>query len=99
MLNPDLIDDGVLEDIMQNCDDVSHLSVEEALDKFLIYNGIYGYTEMIMEAVTSLLAAEVPEMIVDNSQTADIMDDLLEGEVLVITRLPSRQFFLRKLDS
>jgi hypothetical protein len=56
------IDDQTLTDIMDNmeterAEDVAGLSAGEAIDKFLTWNGIMGFTGMITEGIDSIRAA------------------------------------------
>ena len=119
MLNPELIDDHVREDIENNMPDywseeekltdIKYSSVFEALNRYMDWNGISGYTENIIEAHCNLLAAEVPtydeterdgSIIHDGklkefSETINIVDDIQVGEVLVITKLSSGHFYAR----
>ena len=74
MLDPDLIDDEVVSDIAKNLgvdwdDDskaaeavelIEKMSVYQAFDKFLYWNGIIGYTATIIKALDSIRSAEVP---------------------------------------
>lgn len=67
------LDDGVLQDILNNCDydevgperqkaiesSLANSSPHELMDRFLNWNGIIGYTEMIMKAQKSIEAAQV----------------------------------------
>jgi len=67
------LDDRVLHDILNNCnyDEVGHeqqnaieinLSLSspyELMDKFLNWNGIIGYTEMIIDAYKSIEKAQI----------------------------------------
>jgi hypothetical protein len=62
MLDINEIPDNVLSDIMENREtelesDVEQFSPQEAFDYFLTWNGIMGYTGMILEAVDGLEAA------------------------------------------
>lgn len=69
MLDVNELPDGVLTDIMENrsmnVDDISEqdlkmvgiYSFEEAMDYFLNWNGIQGFTTMITEAVDGIRAA------------------------------------------
>jgi hypothetical protein len=71
MIDVNEIPDQVLTDIAENigiedgdCDEkdliaIGQLSAQEAFDRFLIWNGIQGYTGMILEAVDGLEAAGV----------------------------------------
>jgi hypothetical protein len=72
------INDQALNDIMENLGtedetEVGKLSAGEAIDRFLIWNGIMGYTGMITEAIDSIRAAdsiqEIREMV---TQVTDI---------------------------
>jgi len=67
------LSDRVLTDIKENCDNVGELSPWEAIDKFLTWNGIIGYTSSIVVAIDSIRAAstihEIREMV---SQVTDI---------------------------
>lgn len=70
MLDVDSIKDNVLTDIMENlgmdpgeCDEkdlqvIRQMSASEAFDRFLIWNGIQGFTGLILETVDSLQNAE-----------------------------------------
>jgi hypothetical protein len=65
MIDVDSIPDQVLTDIAENLgiedgpyDAIAELSATEALDRFLIWNGIQGYTGIILEAVEGLQVAE-----------------------------------------
>lgn len=64
MIDVDELDDEVREAIMSNLDTddveaVKPLSVYEAFDKFLTWNGIIGYTATIMDALDSIRRAEI----------------------------------------
>ena len=59
MLNPDLLNDSVREDIMQNMEtdnpkDLEKLSEYEAFNRFLNWNGIIGYTSILIEALDNI---------------------------------------------
>lgn len=67
MLELNYLEDSTLTAILQNMDldesdesyaKVARLSKFEALDKFLTWHGIIGYTEQILKAVQSIETAE-----------------------------------------
>ena len=63
MLDPDYVDDQVLSDIMENMETedpncIKHMDANQAMDRFLSWNGIIGYTDTIIEAYQSLRVAE-----------------------------------------
>ena len=63
MLDPDYVDDQVLSDIMENMETedpncIKHMDANQAMDRFLSWNGIIGYTGTIIEAYQSLRVAE-----------------------------------------
>ena len=62
MIDVDELDDEVREAIMSNLDTddveaVKPLSVYEAFDRFLTWNGIIGYTAVIMDALDNIREA------------------------------------------
>jgi hypothetical protein len=67
MLDIDLLDDDVLEDICDNLEidsgdeeamkRVQRLSPEEAFERFLTWNGIIGYGDMIASALDNIRLA------------------------------------------
>lgn len=62
MTNPDKLKDKVLEVIRENLSDeaIPHSSAEELMDAFLQWEGIIGYTSMIIEAWENIKAAQEP---------------------------------------
>lgn len=71
MLDIDNLDDNVRENILSNlgceseknfsrgCNIIASMSPTEALDKFLTWNGIIGYTHLIIKAYENLKASEI----------------------------------------
>jgi hypothetical protein len=68
MINPELLPDQVLTDILDSLNipdseasyaTVKKLSVRDAFDKFLCWNGFIGYTDMSMAALDGIRAAEI----------------------------------------
>jgi hypothetical protein len=63
MLNRDDIDCDVLDDIESNLEgtgkEVENLTVEQAFEAFLTWNGIIGYCHTIIDALDSLRNAEI----------------------------------------
>ena len=66
------INDQTLSDILENIgsenpDDVTPMSAGEAIDRFLTWNGIQGFTGMILEGIDTIRAAdtiqEIREMV------------------------------------
>ena len=62
MTNPDKLKDKVLEVIRENLSDeeIPYSSAEELMDAFLQWEGIIGYTSMIIEAWENIKAAQEP---------------------------------------
>jgi hypothetical protein len=67
MLNINYIPDQVLTDILRNrnldesdksYEVVGNMSVHEAFDAFLTYNGFIGYTSILMQALDGIREAE-----------------------------------------
>lgn len=70
MISPDLLPDEVVNsigrrlgwddnaDFQRYYERIAQMSVTEALNKYLEWHGIIGFTEMIIEALDSLRAAE-----------------------------------------
>jgi hypothetical protein len=42
-----------------DCEELSRYSVEEVFDKYLVYNGIIGYTKKLMNALKIIQEAEI----------------------------------------
>ena len=71
MLDINLLDDDVLEDICNNLEidsgdekamkRVQRLSPEEAFERFLTWNGIIGYGDMITSALDNIRLASIEE--------------------------------------
>jgi hypothetical protein len=59
MLDLDKLPDHILSDIEENTNNPELCSVEEAFNLWLSYNGIIGYTSLIMEAIEAIKNAEV----------------------------------------
>lgn len=59
MIDVDELEDLVREEILENAsiEELKNMSVYEAFDKFLLWNGIFGYTAVIMEALDNIRAA------------------------------------------
>lgn len=53
MIDVDELEDLVREEILENAsiEELKNMSVYEAFDKFLMWNGIIGYTAVILEAL------------------------------------------------
>jgi hypothetical protein len=72
------ISDLTLSDIMESLETenenaVAQLSAGEAIDRFLIWNGIQGFTGMILEATDSIrAAASIHEIRILVNQATDI---------------------------
>lgn len=62
MTNPDKLKDKVLDVIRENLSDgaIPHSSAEELMDAFLQWEGIIGYTSIIIEAWENIKAAQEP---------------------------------------
>ena len=85
MLDIEHINDQTLSDIMENLEtedpgDVACMSAGEAIDRFLTWNGIQGFTGMILDGVDSIRAAdtvqELRELVNPPDCTAIDIDDL-----------------------
>lgn len=66
MLDVEVLPDNVLSDILENLEsedpgDVAVLSAGEAFDRFLIWNGIMGYTGTIISAINGIRIAETTQ--------------------------------------
>jgi hypothetical protein len=73
------INDQTLSDIMENLDtedpgDVAGLSAGEAIDRFLTWNGIQGFTGMILEGVDGIRAADTIQEIRELVYSIDDVD-------------------------
>lgn len=63
MIDVDELEDNVREDLLEDLDveEIKPLSVYEAFDRFLTWNGIIGYTAVIMDALDNIRRAEICE--------------------------------------
>lgn len=63
MLNLALLPDDVIEDLRENHSDeqIQQMSVNEAFDRFLDWNGIIGYGTMIRQALDGIRLASVQQ--------------------------------------
>jgi hypothetical protein len=68
MLDPNELSDKVMENLCNRLEDLSEdkqlerikgMSTQEAFDEFLKWEGIIGYTNMLIKAYESIKAAEV----------------------------------------
>lgn len=57
MLDLSKIPGHILDDIRENCVSPEYCTVEDALDYWLSYQGIIGYTKSIIDAYEALKAA------------------------------------------
>ena len=62
MTNIDKLSDKVLESILENIpkEEIPHSSAQELMDAFLQWEGIIGYTTMIIEAWENIKSAQEP---------------------------------------
>jgi len=56
MINPQKLSAPILADLYENYTDeqISKMSLFEVFDAFLVYNGIIGYTQMILSAIENI---------------------------------------------
>lgn len=66
-LNLDRIPTDVLDDLLERVDDdrdkIAQMSVREAFNEWLVWNGIIGYTRKIISALDNLRAAEIDPVV------------------------------------
>lgn len=87
MINMDELDDDVLEAIVNNMDidtgeeedlhRIKNLSVYEAFDRYLMWQGIIGYTTTIMTALDNIRKAGEENEVVNLQQEIDYIDHLM----------------------
>ena len=61
MLDITKLPKGLLEDIADTEKEAETMSVEEAFDAFLCYNGIIGFSTKVMKALDVIRAAEIKD--------------------------------------
>jgi hypothetical protein len=59
MLDLSKLPPNILEDIRENCTNPELCSIEEALDYWLSYQGIMGYTSSIISTYESIKGAKI----------------------------------------
>lgn len=106
MLDVNKIDDQALSDIMEckelnACSEVSKMSVRNAFDTYLTWNGFIGHTDTFIRVYESLKAAEI-KCNADANQAVYDFANIPEGEVHNPQDVPEeklekgKRFFFKK---
>jgi len=83
MICIDEVDDDILEEILENSsrEEVQEMSAHDALDGYLNYEGVIGYTGKILSAWDNLSVAELladAEAVVSKADLADLKANIME---------------------